>query len=64
MYGGNTLLFYGAQPDLNQDGETVIGGLECRVWSTGRLGMHGRDLYRLADALEAPDAPERFQWTT
>ena len=63
MYGGNTLLFYGAQPDLTQDGETVIGGLECRVWSTGRLVMHGRDLYRLADALEAPDAPERFQWT-
>ena len=64
MYGGNTLLFYGAQPDLIQDGEAVIGGLKCRVWSTGRLGMHARDLYHLADALEAPDAPERFQWKT
>ena len=62
MYGGNTLLFYSAKPDLAQDGETVIGGLECTVWSTGRLGMHPRDLYQLADALEAPDAPERFQW--
>ena len=60
MYGGNTLLFYSAHPDLAQDGETVIDGLECRIWSTGRLGMHARDLYHLADALEAPDAADRF----
>lgn len=63
MYGGNTLLFYRAQPDLTQDGEAVVGGLQCRVWSTSRLGMHARDLYRLADALEALDAPEWYQWT-
>ena len=62
MYGGNTLLFYGAHPDLAQDGETVIDGLECRIWSTGRLGMHARDLYHLADVVEAPDAADRFQW--
>ena len=63
MYGGNSLLFYRARPDLAQDGEVVIDGLECRVWSTGRLGMHARDLYRLADTLEAPDAPERYERT-
>ena len=53
MYGGNTLLFYrdGRQGVL--DGETIIDGLECRVWSKGRMGLHSRELNQLADALEA-----------
>ena len=38
-----------------EDGETVIDGLECKVWYAGRLGMHPSDLYLLADALEAPE---------
>ena len=53
-YGGQTLLFYRADKDHPEDGETVIDGLECKVWYAGRLGMHPRDLYLLADALEAP----------
>ena len=53
-YGGQTLLFYRADKDHPEDGETVIDGLECKVWYAGRLGMHPRDLYLLADELEAP----------
>ena len=52
-YGGQTLLFYRAE-DHPEDGETVIDGLECKVWYAGRLGMHPRDLYLLADVLKAP----------
>ena len=51
-YGGQTLLFYRADKDHPEDGETVIDGLECKVWYAGRLGMHPRDLHLLADALE------------
>ena len=54
MYGGNTLLFYRADKLHPNDGETVIDGLECKVWFNGRLGMHARDLYLLADAIESP----------
>ena len=64
MYGGQTLLFYRADKDHPEDGETVIDGLECKVWYAGRLGMHPRDLYLLADALEAPGGLVEFQWTT
>ena len=65
MYCGQTLLFYrGADKDHPKDGETVIDGLECKVWYAGRLGMHPRDLYLLADALEAPGGLVEFQWTT
>ena len=56
-YGGQTLLFYRADEDHPEDGETVIDGLECKVWYAGRLGMHPRDLYRLADALDALGGP-------
>ena len=62
MYGGNTLLFYRAGKEHPEDGEAVIDGLECKVWYTGRLGMHPRDLYLLADALEAPGDLNMFQW--
>ena len=52
MYGGNTLLFYRETGTDRQDGIRTIGGLECRVWSKGRLGLHPRDLHLLAAALE------------
>lgn len=53
MYGGNTLLFYRDGGREFSDGEQVIDGLECRVWRNGRMGLHPRELNRLADALEA-----------
>lgn len=53
MYGGNTLLFYRDGRHEFSDGKQVIEGLECRVWSNGRMGLHPRDLIRLADGLEA-----------
>ena len=61
-YGGNVLLFYGTANTHPEDGETVIDGLECKVWYHGRLGMHPRDLYLLADALESEDGLESFPW--
>ena len=62
MYWGNVLLFYRAGREPPEDGETVIDGLECKVWNAGSLGMHPRDLFLLADALEAPGEVEEFQW--
>ena len=53
MYGGNTLLFYWDGKREFSDGKQVIEGLECGVWVKGRLGLHARELNRLADALEA-----------
>ena len=53
MYGGNTLLFYRDDGSGLIDGKQVVEGLECRLWSNGRLGLHPRELNRLADALEA-----------
>ena len=53
MYGGNTVLFYRGGKREFSDGKQVIDGLECRLWSKGRLGLHPRELNRLADALEA-----------
>ena len=55
MYGGNTLLFYRDGGQEFPDSQRVIAGLECRVWSRGRLGMHERDLHLLADALGNSD---------
>lgn len=52
MYGGNTLLFYRDNGERFFDGKWVMSGLECRVWSNERLGLHSRDLYLLADALD------------
>ena len=54
MYGGNVLLFYRASREHPVDGETIIDGLKCEVWRARSLGMHPRDLFLLADALEAP----------
>ena len=53
MYGGSMLLFYRAGQDAPTDGETNVDGIDCRIWRRERLGMHSRDLYGLADALEA-----------
>lgn len=55
MYGGQSLLFYRAGEDHPEDGETVLDGLECKVWYAGRLGVYARDLYLLADALRTRD---------
>ena len=51
-YGGSTLLFYHDTGQDFPDGRRVIDGLECRLWSKERLGMHPRDLNFLADVLE------------
>ena len=62
MYGGQSLLFYRADKSHPEDGETVIDGLECKVWYAGRLSMHPRDLYLLADALRAREGFPVLQW--
>ena len=60
-HGGNTLLFYRDNGQRFFDGKWVINGLECRVWSNERLGLHSRDLYLLADALDcAGGGADRF----
>ena len=58
MYGGNTLFFYRAAGQCFPDGQRVIDGLECRVWSRGRLGLHPRELNRLVGALEVAGSVE------
>ena len=63
MYGGQSLLFYRTDMDHPEDGETVIDGLECKVWYAGTLGMHPRDLYQLADALRSRDDFPVLLWT-
>ncbi|MCY3811505.1 MAG: hypothetical protein OXH15_06905 [Gammaproteobacteria bacterium] len=62
MYGGNRLLFYRAAGASAVDEETEIDGMPCRAWSEGCLGLHARDLYRLADVLEAEQAIPAFEW--
>ena len=61
-YGGNVLLFYRVGREPPEDGETVIDGLECKVWYAGSLGMHPRDLFLLAGVLESPGDVEGVQW--
>ena len=63
MYGGQSLLFYRASKDPPEDGETVIDGLECKVWYSARLGMHARDLYLLANALRDQEEFPHFHRT-
>ena len=58
MYGGNTLLFYRANDQSVHDGLIEKAGLECKVWSNKRLGLHTRDLYLLANAVEGDRAGE------
>lgn len=53
MYGGSTLLFYEATDA--RDGIEAIAGIECRVISEETVGVHTRDLDRLADSLQADD---------
>ena len=62
MYGGNVLLFYRAGREPPKDGETIIDGVECKVWHAGSLGMHPRDLFRLAEVLESPGEIEDVPW--
>ena len=52
MYGGNTLLFYRADGQSFPDGNAVIDGLDCEIRSNQRIGLHPRETYRLADAVE------------
>ena len=52
MYGGSTLLFYRDDGQPFPDGQTEISGVQCTLRSREILGMHARDLYALADALE------------
>ena len=56
MYGGSTLLVYDATRSQPRDGIETIEGLECRVICEEAVGLHSRDLDRLADTLEAIDA--------
>ena len=53
MYGGSELLFYWADESTPADSKMKIDGIECRIWCDERLGTHSRDLYQLADALDA-----------
>ena len=65
-YGGNTLLFYRADKDTPPDSARNIDGIDCRIWRDESLGMHSRDLYRLADARESGRISNtiRFPWST
>ena len=62
MYGGNRLLFYRVGGERPVDGPIELDGLACRVWHTGRLGVHARDLYRLADVIEGEEDAQVFEW--
>ena len=53
MYGGSVLLFYRAGVGTPDASEMSIDGIDCRIWRDQNVGMHSRDLYRLADALDA-----------
>ena len=51
-----------AHARLRPQREAVIDGLKCEVWYAGNMGMHPRDCFLLADALEASEEFEDFQW--
>ena len=38
--------------------------MKCKVWYAGSLCMHPRDLYLLADRLEAPGEVDEFKWVS
>ena len=65
MYGGSRLLFYRDDQGSWLDQETLVDGMECHVWRSRRLGMHSRDLDRLADALDEADKGTKVlgDWT-
>ena len=58
MYGGATLHFYRNAGVAVEDGGAVVDGIECKVWVRGRVGLHGRDVNKLADCLEGKDPEE------
>jgi len=60
-YGGSRLLFYRAGQETPPDSEQLIDGIRCRIWRDGGLGMHSRDLYRLADVLESGAMSDTFR---
>ena len=62
MYGGNRLLFYRTAGERPADGAIELDGLACRVWHAARLGVHARDLYRLANVLEGEEDAQVFEW--
>ena len=51
MYGGSTLFFYDAAGSQARDGVEAIADIECRVISEKGVGLHTRELERLADKL-------------
>ena len=61
MYGGSELLFYRADGNTPGEAVTNIDGLDCRIWRDARLGMHSRDLYGLADTIEAGGVTETVE---
>ena len=52
MHGGSRLLFYRNDGRWDSDGDTVVDGLQCRLWISERLGMHARDVNHLADVFD------------
>ena len=64
MYGGSILLFYRGGEGTPPDSEMNIDGIDCRIWRNDHLGMHSRDLYLLADALDAGSISQPFCKTT
>ena len=60
MHGGQSLLFYRADPADRRDGVETISGLECRVICDQVVGMHSRDLWLLAEELEAADSGDEL----
>ena len=52
LYGGSELLFYRADENTLPDSPLEVDGIKCRIWRDGRLGMHSRDLFLLADAID------------
>ena len=55
MHGGSTLLFYDGTHSEPRDGTETNGQITYRVIFGEAVGLHSRDLDRLADALEAID---------
>lgn len=56
MYGGSKFLYYGASETRRRDGVHVISGIECHVAIDDFIGIHTRDLEKLADLLDQVDA--------
>ena len=57
--GGYSFLFYeGADADI-RDGKSTVEGLEFQVRRNTGINLHKRDLYLLADAIEASNAGKK-----